>query len=128
MVQSLYNCNTRCYNCHIMSNTPRDTLIEYLLQSDQAVMNLNIYTNYKRRIWDSVNQYIQRFFSNQANQWIIIPGLRGIGKTTLLARLYNHPLLMEEKISRFYFSLEQLSLTNASIYDLVEAYKFLRQK
>lgn len=111
-----------------MSDTQKDALIQHLLQSDQAVSNLNIDTNYKRCIWDSVNQYIQRFFSNQANQWIIIPGLRGVGKTTLLAQLYNHPSLMEEKISRFYFSLEQLSLMGASVNDLVEAFKLLRRE
>ncbi len=111
-----------------MRDSQRDILIEYLLQSDQAVRSLNIYTDYKRCIWDSVNQYIQRFFSDQTNQWIIIPGLRGIGKTTLLAQLYNHQSLMKEKVSRFYFSLEQLSLTNTSVNDLVEAFKFLRRE
>ena len=111
-----------------MSNSQTNILVENLLQSDQTVKNLNISTNYKRRIWDSINQYIQRFLSNQANQWIIIPGLRGVGKTTLLAQLYNHPSLMGEEIDRFYFSLEQLSLTGASVNDLVEAFKFLRQQ
>ena len=111
-----------------MSNPQIDVLVRYLLQSDQAVKDLNVYTGYKRRIWDSINQYVQRFLSNQANQWIIIPGLRGIGKTTLLTQLYNHPSLIGDKISRFYFSLEQLSLIGASVNDLVEAFKFLHQK
>ena len=111
-----------------MSNPQIDVVVRYLLQSDQAVKNLNVYTDYKRRIWDSVNQYIQRFLSNQTNQWVIIPGLRGIGKTTLLTQLYNHPSLTGDKISRFYFSLEQLPLIGASVNDLVEAFKFLHQK
>ena len=111
-----------------MSNPQIDALIKYLLQSDQAVKDLDVYIGYKRRIWDSVNQYIQRFLSSQANQWVIIPGLRGIGKTTLLAQLYNHPSLIRAEISRFYFSLEQLSLTGASVNDLVEALKFLRRE
>ena len=111
-----------------MDNPQINILIKYLLQSDQAVKDLAVYTDYKRRIWDSVNQYVQRFLSHRTNQWIIIPGLRGVGKTTLLAQLYNHLSLMRDKTSRFYFSLEQLSLIGASVNDLVEAFKFLRQE
>lgn len=111
-----------------MDNPQINILIKYLLQSDQAVKDLDVYTDYKRRIWDSVNQYVQRFLSHRVNQWVIIPGLRGIGKTTLLAQLYNHPSLVGDKISRFYLSLERLSLIGASVNDLVEAFKFLRQE
>ena len=39
------------------------------------------------------------------SSWIIMPGLRGVGKTTLLAQLYSHPCLAKEK-HRFYLSLD----------------------
>lgn len=111
-----------------MNNVQINTLVKYLLQSDQAVEDLRVHTGYKRRVWDSVNQYIQSFLSHRTNQWVIIPGLRGIGKTTLLAQLYNHSALTGDKTNRFYFSLEQLSLIGASVNDLVEAFKFLRRE
>ena len=56
-----------------------------------------------------------------------MPGLRGVGKTTLLAQLYQHPALPNDKVKKFYLSLEKLSLMGASMNDLVEALQHLRR-
>ena len=102
-------------------------LIEYLLQSDQIVQDLNIQTSYHRDVWDDLDRYVRQFLNGHVNQWLIMPGLRGVGKTTLLAQLYSHPALMADTgLQRFYLSFEKLALSGFSVNDLVEALRHLR--
>ena len=110
-----------------MENTFKDSLVESLLRSDQTVADLNIQTTYNRQVWGVLDKYVRNFLLHQgSNQWLIMPGLRGIGKTTLLTQLYNHPALTRQKIRKFYFSFENLTLPGASVNDFVEAVKHLR--
>ena len=50
-------------------------------------------------------------------QWMIMAGLRGVGKTTLLAQLYLHPEL--RSATKFYLSLDQAQLLGAEMTDVV---------
>ena len=54
--------------------------------------------------------------------WIIMPGLRGVGKTTLLAQLYRHPKL-DNQAHKFYLSLDDPQIGNFSYEDLVAAFE-----
>lgn len=111
-----------------MDNLKINQLAEALTQSDQTVADLQVETQHKRQIYATISQHLERFLQAKNNQWLVIPGLRGIGKTTLLAQLYNHPSAVDSNIARFYFSLDELSFMNASMRELVEAFKLLRQK
>ena len=105
----------------------RDLLIRTLVLSDDSIADLDVTTGYKRQVWDTLNQSTHRFLRQPENQWIIMPGLRGVGKTTLLAQLYKHPALPDDRVKKFYLSLEKLSLMGASMNDLVEALQHLRR-
>ena len=50
---------------------------------------------------------------------MIMAGLRGVGKTTLLAQLYLHPKL--KSATKFYLSLDQAQLIGAGMDDVVVA-------
>lgn len=52
--------------------------------------------------------------------WIIMPGLRGVGKTTLLAQLYNHPKLEKEPL-KFYLSMDGIANRRLGYQDIVDA-------
>ena len=52
-------------------------------------------------------------------QWIIMTGLRGVGKTTLLAQLYLNQELADAV--KFYMSLDQAQLAGAEMSDVVVA-------
>ena len=52
-------------------------------------------------------------------QWIIMAGLRGVGKTTLLAQLYLNQELADA--AKFYISLDQAQLAGAEMSDVVVA-------
>ena len=49
-------------------------------------------------------------------------GLRGVGKTTLLAQLYLHPQL--KTASKFYLSLDQAQFLGAQMQDVERALAF----
>ena len=103
-------------------------LVEYLLQSERTVQDLDIHAPYKRRVWGDLERHLFQFLNGDRNQWIIMPGLRGVGKTTLLAQLYNHPALTSNTAwRRFYLSFEKLALRGFVVDDLVEALKQLRR-
>ena len=57
--------------------------------------------------------------ANHKTQWLIMTGLRGVGKTTILAQLYCHPQL--KKTTRFFLSLDQAQLIGAEMDDVVKA-------
>lgn len=71
----------------------------------------------KRYIYVKVKQYIEDFLKGNYNQkrWVIIPGLRGTGKTTILAQLYyDLSSLQSEDINLIYFSLNEATETVGS--------------
>jgi len=44
----------------------------------------------KRTHWDELNIIVEKFLKGEAKRVVLIPGLRGTGKTTLLFQLYEH--------------------------------------
>ena len=109
-----------------MDQVLKNLVTESLLRSDQAVVDLNVQTLYKRDLWFQLNFEVGEFLEKRRNRWIIMPGLRGIGKTTLLAQIYKSDSLAGDDVMKFYFSFERLSLLGASVHHLVEGLRDLR--
>ena len=57
--------------------------------------------------------------AGRESRWVIMAGLRGVGKTTLLAQLYLNRELADA--TRFYLSLDQAQLAGAEMHDVVIA-------
>ena len=110
-----------------MAKEPKSLLVEALLESSRAVDELSLATSYKRRVWHKLNQQLQDFLAHGKNRWLVLPGIRGIGKTTLLGQLYRQPNPDGQRLRKFYFSIDKLALMGASMNDFVEAIKYLRR-
>ncbi len=76
------------------------------------------YFTFKSFIDDYIN-------GNTEPRWIVMPGLRGVGKTTLLAQLFLN-VLHSPNIYKFYLSIDEvMKRFNASLWDVMEAYEYL---
>ncbi len=75
-------------------------------------------TGFKRSAYDELEQSLEGFLNDKIprSQWTIITGLRGVGKTTLLAQLYRHPSL--DTCAKFYLSLDELYSVGATMDDV----------
>ena len=59
-----------------------------------------------------------------ADKWIVMPGLRGVGKTTLLAQVYMDIANSGAKANLLYVSLEQVvENLSSDLYELLNAYE-----
>ena len=99
-----------------------------LEQSDAWVEQLGPRPTYHRQIYTDLEQHLRRFLAGETNRWLIMSGLRGVGKTTLLTQLYHHPDLADGPIKRLYLSLDDLLLMGHSVNDLVEVIRHWRHR
>ena len=67
----------------------------------------------------TISKAIEQFQAGQSSsRWFVLPGLRGVGKTTILTQLYLD--LEVESSRKFFLSLEQIKLLGASMQDVLE--------
>ncbi len=87
---------------------------DYIKKDDKLYQHRKAYFRIKHHIDDFIN-------GDEENRFLIMPGLRGVGKTTILLQLYDY-LLNEKGIEQdkiLYFSSDELNLyLNARIIDL----------
>ena len=75
---------------------------------------------FHRRVYYDLQNHLRSFLdSPRGSKWIIMPGMRGVGKTTLLAQLFNDPL--SEKQRRIYLSLDTARRVGADMIDVEKA-------
>lgn len=80
----------------------------------------------KRDIYTKIDKYIRDFLdnSNTYNRWVIIPGLRGVGKTTVIAQLFlqYRQEVGDDKI--LYISLDEVvNVLGSSLKNVLAAYE-----
>ncbi|HOK56823.1 MAG TPA: ATP-binding protein [bacterium] len=80
----------------------------------------------KRSAFPIFKKYIQDFLKfNSEPRWIIIHGLRGVGKTTLLSQLF-YEVLSDKDVEKLYISVDEpMRRFGASLWDIVEGYEIL---
>jgi len=81
----------------------------------------------KRHIFSRIKNYIDNFLekNEKINRLIIIPGLRGTGKTTLLYQLYLY-LIRKKNIPReriLFISVDDLKSLNYNLRSCIEVYE-----
>lgn len=78
----------------------------------------------KRHIFARLQKYIENFTAEASeHRWILLPGLRGIGKTTVLSQLFLELLPTTDSIRVLYVSLDEASLLDIKLIDILQAYE-----
>ena len=106
-------------------------LIEILSDSDKRIDKLipanSISADFQRPIYHRLLQQALRFAASKKGiRWNVMVGLRGVGKTTLLAQIYLHPQLKVFK--KFYLSFDRAQLLGVNLDDLETALEHLLGK
>ena len=66
------------------------------------------------KIKQYINQHLQPTEGVSDVRWVVVPGLRGVGKSTLLAQVYDQLLRPQKDILFLYFSLDEVVNTMGS--------------
>ena len=102
----------------------QEILVEILSDSDQRIKRIipkgSISSQFQRPIYQHLVKQASSFSKSQkGSRWNVMVGLRGVGKTTLLAQLYLHPDL--KAVKKFYLSFDRAQLMGTTINDLESA-------
>ncbi len=115
-----------------MDNERRSQILAFvrnqLTQSETLLKTLTFDTQGMklpyRSVYQTLSQYISTFVEKRGEpRWLAIAGLRGVGKTTLLAQLYTD--LQWESIRKLYISLDQAQDLGFSLSEILTAYEEL---
>ena len=103
----------------------RNQILTMPMKVTQEITHKNKKFN-KRSDYDNIINYIDNFIvGDNLNRFLVLPGLRDVGKTTILYQVYEY-LQIEKNISPqniLYFSCDRLKRTgNADIFDVVSYY------
>jgi hypothetical protein len=103
----------------------RNQILTMPTKVNQELMHKNKKFN-KRSDYTNIINYVDNFLMGEnLNRFLVLPGLRDVGKTTLLYQVYEY-LLIEKMISpqnALYFSCDRLKRTgNIDIFDVVNYY------
>ncbi|MFA5792823.1 MAG: AAA family ATPase [Candidatus Gracilibacteria bacterium] len=83
-----------------------------------------------RTIFIKIQQYIERHLArtHEADgRWVVVPGLRGVGKSTLLAQVYLKFLKNRKDIEFIYFSLDEVVESfGSNLKSALEAFESLK--
>ena len=95
------------------------------LSLNNELSNFGIRFNH-RDDFEEITTFIDEFIDgNNVNRFIVLPGLRGVGKTTILFQVYDY-ILNQKNINPeqiLYFSCEELNkIKDCDIYETVEYY------
>ena len=80
-----------------------------------------------------LEKHVKDFLSDDSTErWIVIPGLRGVGKTTLIAQVYNwayqqwvHGQTDEQKLNMIYISLDVVRNLGGNLAEALKIYESL---
>lgn len=135
MCTSIYICLVLNYiqggfESDIMSS--REDYVKYILKQIQTTPYLadsflqTQKAQFKpRNSFEDLKKYVDDFLGgNDENRFITMPGLRGVGKSTLLFQIYNYLISRGIEENRIlYVSIDQLdSLPNANLNDLINVF------
>jgi predicted AAA+ superfamily ATPase len=79
----------------------------------------------ERYLFSKLSEYVTEFSEHHSeNRWVIIPGLRGVGKTTLMAQLIVNMRNDQRDIDILFVSLDEVvDVLKAGLSDVLEAYE-----
>ncbi|WP_407381388.1 ATP-binding protein [Methanobrevibacter sp.] len=95
------------------------------LSLNNELSNMGVRFNH-RDDFEEITTFIDEFIDgNNVNRYIVLPGIRGVGKTTILFQVYDY-LMNQKNINPeqiLYFSCEELNkIEDCDIYDTIKYY------
>ena len=94
----------------IIASAPSDRLAWLKASTQQS--------NIHRQAFQQIRVSLKQFQANSiSSRWFILPGLRGVGKTTILTQLYLE--LPNKTPCNFFLSLERIRILGAGIKDVL---------
>lgn len=118
----------------IIMNYKKDLLEAYLLRQigdNHLVNEINQSQYVSRNMEIRLDKYVKDFIAdNRKPRWIVIPGLRGVGKTTLIGQIYTKLYSQfvqhkkdSEQFNIIYISLDIINNFKANLSDVIEVYE-----
>jgi len=74
----------------------------------------------KRFLFEELSGFVDAYIGGGDPRTVLLPGLRGTGKTTLLGQLYFHALSQTSDV--IYISADEVRLLSFSFHDVIERY------
>ncbi|EEB75003.1 ATP-binding protein [Thermococcus sp. AM4] len=74
----------------------------------------------KRFLFEELSGFVDAYIDGSNPKTVLLPGLRGTGKTTLLGQLYFHTLSQTSDV--IYISADEVRLLGFSLHEVIERY------
>jgi len=88
----------------------------------QSIEGRHVYP--KRFAFFRVDGLLKKFISSRAEErWVVMPGISGVGKTTILAQLYRDFKARFQANNILFVSLDEAALSGISLKDIIDAYE-----
>lgn len=112
-----------------MTNEQIKRYITRQLDEQEKILSLAMQSNgkehQKRDFFFRIEKHVESFLKKGEPRWISIPGLRGVGKTTILAQLFFH---YTQKFNNrvLYVSLDEVvNKMGGNLFEVLDAYEAL---
>lgn len=102
---------------------PDDLIVEHLTSTPTLLAPYN--KPHKRRLYGWLSSKVGAYLNGGSPSTILLLGIRGVGKTTLLAQLYFETMKEIGPNGVLYLSLDRLRAFGLGLLEVIEAYKRL---
>lgn len=81
----------------------------------------------ERHVVIRIKKYVEEFLKgNRDSRWVVVPGLRGVGKTTAMAQVFlSAKRRVIAKSSFLYIAVDDLVTRGLTLNDAIDAYEYL---
>lgn len=87
------------------------------------------FTHPERHVVIRIKKYVEAFLrGNRDSRWVVVPGLRGVGKTTAMAQVFLTSKRTTQKSSFLYIAVDDLITRGLTLNDAIDAYEYLLGK
>ena len=104
---------------------PDDFILEHLLNTQNLLAPYN--KPQKRHLYGWLSSKLSMYLESGTPDTILLLGIRGVGKTTLLAQLYFEAIKRTSPNNVLYLSLDRLKALGLELLEVIDAYRRLAQ-
>ncbi|AHL22705.1 ATP-binding protein [Thermococcus nautili] len=102
---------------------PDDFILEHLLNTQNLLAPYN--KPHRRELYRWLSSKLKAYLENETPDTVLLLGIRGVGKTTLLAQLYFEAIKRTSPNNILYLSLDRLKALGLELLEVIDAYRRL---